>query len=200
VRLDGADIAQWNKDELGPFIGYLPQDVELFDGTVAENIARFGEVDSAAVLDAAARAGVHELILQLPQGYNTRIGTGGSALSGGQRQRVGLARALYGGPALIVLDEPNSNLDDSGETALIRAIQQLKSEGKTVFLVTHRMSVLAVVDKLCVLREGQLSLFGPRDKVLARLSEIAQRAQQGPQAVLEKKAPDAAGATTLKSA
>jgi ATP-binding cassette subfamily C exporter for protease/lipase len=200
VRLDGADIAQWNKDELGPFIGYLPQDVELFDGTVAENIARFGEVDSAAVLDAAARAGVHELILQLPQGYNTRIGTGGSALSGGQRQRVGLARALYGGPALIVLDEPNSNLDDSGETALIRAIQQLKSEGKTVFLVTHRMSVLAVVDKLCVLREGQLSLFGPRDKVLARLSEIAQRAQQGPQAVLEKKAPEAPGTTTLKSA
>jgi len=203
VRLDGADISQWNKDQLGPHIGYLPQDVELFDGTVAENIARFGEVESEQVIDAATRAGVHEMILQLTEGYDTRIGAGGSALSGGQRQRVGLARALYGGPALIVLDEPNSNLDDSGESALVQAIQQLKSEGKTVFLITHRRPVLAVVDKLMVLKEGQIAMFGPRDKVIAGLSQVAQvaqRAPQLPQAVGEKRAAEPGPPSARKSA
>jgi ATP-binding cassette, subfamily C, bacterial exporter for protease/lipase len=178
VRLDGADIYQWSKDELGPHIGYLPQDIELFDGTVAENIARFGEIDSEKVIAAAKKAGMHELILKMGQGYDTPIGAAGSSLSGGQRQRVGLARALYGDPALVVLDEPNSNLDDVGERALAETIKDLRGMGRTVFLITHRLSTLAVVDKLIVMNEGTIMAFGPRDQVLAALQQKATQMAQ----------------------
>jgi ATP-binding cassette subfamily C exporter for protease/lipase len=166
VRLDGADVARWNKAELGPSIGYLPQDVELFDGTIAENIARFGERDDDRIVQAARKAGVHEMVLRLPEGYDTRIGEGGVALSGGQRQRVALARALYGDPALVVLDEPNANLDDAGDAALAAALRQLKEEGRTVFVVTHRVNLLAAVDTVALLSEGRLRAYGPRDTVL----------------------------------
>lgn len=181
VRLDGADISQWRRDELGRYIGYLPQDIELFEGTISENISRFGEVDAAAVVAAARMAGVHELILQLPQGYDTLIGANGGGLSGGQRQRIGLARALYRAPRLVVLDEPNSNLDDTGEQMLGEALRKLKQSGATVFVITHRSGVLANVDKLLVLSQGELSLYGPRDKVWAHLhSNITAHAQTAP--------------------
>lgn len=169
VRLDGAEINQWDSEALGPHLGYLPQDIELFDGTVAENIARFGEVDSDQVIEAATLAGIHQMVLRFPQGYDTQLGPGGLGLSGGQKQRIGLARALYGKPALIVLDEPNSNLDDAGESALVAAIDALRKHGSTVVLVTHRPNVLAVVDKLLVLQEGTQKMFGPRDQVLKAL-------------------------------
>lgn len=171
VRLDGGVITQYNRDEVGPYIGYLPQDIELFDGTVSENIARFGDVDAHKVVEAARKAGVHEMILELPNGYDTVISSNSGALSGGQRQRVGLARAVYGNPVLVVLDEPNANLDDAGERALAQAIQQLKEEGTTLFVISHRTSILKNMDKLLVMKEGQVSMFGPRDEVLAQFAK-----------------------------
>lgn len=182
VRLDGAEITQWNRDELGPYIGYLPQDIELFDGTISENIARFGEVDASKVVAAARKAGVHEMILELPNGYDTYISSTSGALSGGQRQRIGLARALYGNPVLVILDEPNSNLDDAGEKALSVAIQRLKAEGVTLFVISHRTSVLKNMDQLLVMKEGQVSMFGPRDQVLAQFAKKPQPRQLSPAA------------------
>lgn len=178
VRLDGADISQWNKDELGPWVGYLPQDVELFNGTLAENIARFGEIDSEKIIQAATRAGVHEMILRFPQGYDTPIGDAGAGLSGGQRQRIGLARALYGDPSLLVLDEPNANLDDVGEAALVQAVLQAREAGRTVVLVTHRTNILGVSDTLVLLRDGLVAMQGPRQDVLQALANAQQQAQQ----------------------
>ena len=176
VRLDGADIYKWDQEKLGPFIGYLPQDVELFAGTVAENIARLNTVASDQVINAAQLAGVHDLILQFPQGYDTRLGDGGIVLSGGQRQRLGLARALYGEPKLIVLDEPNSNLDDDGERALLNALPQLKANGATVIIVSHKPSLLVGVDKILMLKDGQVAMFGPREAVFKKLLEINSQA------------------------
>jgi ATP-binding cassette, subfamily C, bacterial exporter for protease/lipase len=176
VRLDGADVFNWNKEELGPHIGYLPQGVELIEGTLAENIARFGEIDMIKVEAAARAVGLHEVILALPQGYESQVGRDGAILSGGQRQRVGLARAIYGDPVFIVLDEPNSSLDEAGDAALASTLQQLKSRGATLVVMTHRTSVLAVVDKMLVLRDGQMQGFGPRDEVLAALKKAAEQA------------------------
>ena len=178
VRLDGADVYTWNKVELGPHVGYLPQGVELFDGSVAENIARFGEVDQAKVEAAARAVGLHEFILALPQGYDNPVGREGAMLSGGQRQRVALARALYGNPAFVVLDEPNSSLDEQGDAALAGAISQLAARGTTFVVMTHRTSVLGVADKILLLREGQAQMFGPRDDVLKALNEAAAKARQ----------------------
>jgi ATP-binding cassette subfamily C exporter for protease/lipase len=154
IRLDNADIHMWNREELGPHLGYLPQDVELFEGTVAENIARFGELDSLKIVDAAKRAGVHEMILGLSQGYETRLGPNGAALSGGQRQRIALARAVYGHPVLVVLDEPNSNLDSAGEQALTDALERMKRSGTTVVLISHRTKVLRQAKHMLMLKDG----------------------------------------------
>jgi ATP-binding cassette, subfamily C, bacterial exporter for protease/lipase len=185
VRLDGADIYQWNKDELGPNIGYLPQDIELFGGTVSENIARFGDIDPEQVIVAAKRAGVHDMILHLPKGYDTYLGEGGAGLSGGQKQRLGLARAMYGDPSVIVLDEPNSNLDDVGEQALVNAIADLRRRGKTIVLITHRMNVIGITNKLLLLRDGAAQMFGPTDQVLNAIAQANQQAaQQAQQAQL----------------
>lgn len=186
VRLDGADVFLWNKDELGPHMGYLPQDIELFAGTIGENIARFGEVDAEQVVAAAKLAGVHELILRLPEGYDTPIGDGGLGLSGGEKQRLGLARALYGEPSIIVLDEPNSNLDDIGEIALTQAIIRLRQMRKTVILISHRPSIIRETNKLLVLRDGMVSAFGPTDQVLKDLAQF--KAQQESQAAARAKA------------
>ena len=175
VRLDNVDVFQWNKEELGPHIGYLPQDIELFSGTVSENIARFGEIDAEKVVQAAKRAGVHEMILYLPSGYDTILGDGGAGLSGGQKQRLGLARAMYDDPSFIVLDEPNSNLDEVGEAALIAAIQDLRQRGKTIIMITHRISTIAVTNKLLVLKDGVAQMFGLTNIVLENLSQLNQQ-------------------------
>ena len=174
VRLDGADVAYWPREDLGPWIGYVPQDVELFDGSVADNIARLGTVDSEAVVAAATRAHAHELILSLPQGYDTQVGDQGLRLSPGQRQRVALARALYGNPRLVVLDEPNSNLDGAGEGALAQALTALRKEGVTSIVVTHRPSLIAHVDKILVLAAGRVQQFGPAGQVLKAMQQQAQ--------------------------
>jgi ATP-binding cassette subfamily C protein EexD len=178
VRIDKADITQWNRDDLGDYIGYLPQDIELFEGTISENIARFGDVDSKKVIAAAQKAGVHEMILRLPEGYDTKIGVGGATLSGGQRQRVGLARAIYNNPVLVVLDEPNSNLDDMGEKALVEAINHLKENNTTVIIITHKPNILQVVNKVAVISNGTLEMFGPSNEVFAKLQQKKQ-AQTG---------------------
>ena len=176
VRLDGAEIESYGRDEIGPYLGYLPQEVELFEGTVAENIARFGELDAVSVVEAARRAGVHEMILGLPDGYETQLGPQGCVLSGGQRQRIGLARALYRSPVLVVLDEPNANLDSAGEDALIGAVQTLKSLGSTVILVSHRPKVLRDVDYLLLLKSGVPALMRSRIRPAARHLERAEDA------------------------
>lgn len=169
VRLDGAAIASWNREELGPYLGYLPQDIELFDGSISENISRFGELDSEKIVEAAKQAGVHDMILHLPQGYDTVIGAAGGILSGGQRQRIGLARAVYGNPRLLVLDEPNSNLDDAGERELVEAIHRIRAQGCTVIVISHRTMVLSSMDKMLVMKEGAAVAYGPKDQVLASL-------------------------------
>ncbi|WMW81085.1 type I secretion system permease/ATPase [Undibacterium cyanobacteriorum] len=194
VRLDNADIYHWNKDQLGPHIGYLPQDIELFAGSVAENIARFGEVDSEKVIQAAKRAGVHDMILHFPEGYDTRLGDGGGGLSGGQKQRIGLARAMYDDPSLLVLDEPNSNLDDVGEQALLAAVNDLRQRGKTIVLITHRPTTLSATTKLLLLRDGAAQAFGPTNEVLAALQQAQAQAQAQMQAQLQGRAPGQAPA------
>ena len=171
MRLDGSDVYQWDKTELGPHVGYLPQEVELFSGTISENIARFGEVNAEQVIQAAQRAGVHDLIQHFPQGYDTLLGDGGAGLSGGQKQRIGLARALYGDPSIVVLDEPNSNLDEAGEQALVSALSDLRQRGKTLVLITHRPNIIGVTQKLLLLKDGLPQMFGPTDQVLAELNK-----------------------------
>lgn len=174
VLLDARPITGWDRNDLGRYLGYLPQDIELFEGSIAENISRFTEINSEKVIEAAQSAGLHEMILRFSKGYDTSIGEAGGLLSGGQRQRIGLARAIYGNPKLIVLDEPNANLDDVGEAALIKAVQILKSQGSTVVLVTHRPSILAVADRVVVLKNGSIQADGPRDVVLEKLRSAQQ--------------------------
>ena len=174
ILLDGASLDQWSPDALGPSIGYLPQDAQLFDGTIAENIARFNaEPDSNAVIDAAQLAGFHHHVVGFPDGYNTRIGQGGTHLSAGQRQRVGLARALYGNPFLVVLDEPNANLDSEGETAVVEAVKSVRARGGIAIVIAHRPSAIAAVDLLLVMKGGDVVAFGPRDEVLSKTLQNA---------------------------
>ncbi len=180
VRLDGADMFSWDKKELGPHIGYLPQGVELLEGTLAENIARFGELDEVKIKAAAQAVGLHDFILSLPQGYDSPVGRDGAMLSGGQRQRVALARAIYDEPVLVILDEPNSSLDEEGDAALASAILDLKSRGTTFVVMTHRTSVLAVANKMLVLRDGITQAFGPRDEVLAALKQANEKSVAKP--------------------
>jgi ABC-type protease/lipase transport system fused ATPase/permease subunit len=187
VRLDGADISRWDRDALGRHLGYLPQDVELFAGTVGENIARLAELssapDSERIVRAAQLAHAHELILQLPDGYDTQIGEAGAVLSGGQRQRIALARALFGDPRIVVLDEPDANLDTAGEAALLAAIAEMKLRGTTVIVVSHNPALMAAVDRILVLKNGALEMFGPAAAVLARMKSAVpeQRIVQFPQ-------------------
>jgi ATP-binding cassette subfamily C exporter for protease/lipase len=162
----------------------LPQDIELFEGTLAENIARFSEIDPEKVVEAAQCAGLHDMILRFPKGYDTPIGEAGAMLSGGQRQRVGLARAIYGDPSFIVLDEPNANLDDAGEAALVKTVQDMKAKGKTVILITHRPGILAVADRLLLLQDGRVQAEGPRDAVLAALQAARTPAPAAPAAAV----------------
>ncbi|MCK9736536.1 type I secretion system permease/ATPase [Pseudomonas syringae] len=196
VRLDGADISAWDKQKLGPHLGYLPQDIELFEGSISDNIARFTKVDPEKVVLAARTAGVHEMILQLPDGYDTVIGSEGVNLSGGQRQRIGLARAIYGSPRLIVLDEPNSNLDEVGERALSVALQLIKESGATVFIVSHRPNILSRLDRVMVMNAGTITLYGARDQVIAELAQQQAKAQQAQQRV----APAATGVAPAQPA
>ncbi len=190
IRLDGADVFEWDRMDLGPYIGYLPQDIELFEGSISENIARFGKVDPQKVVEAAQMADVHDMILRLPEGYDTVLGVSGGNLSGGQRQRIGLARALYGNPRVVVLDEPNSNLDEQGEAALASALLKLKAQQATVIVVTHRHNVLGRLDKLLILKDGLVAAYGGRDEVLAHL-------QQQQQQLAQQQAPQRAPATTF---
>lgn len=169
IRIDGAALSHWDNEQLGRHIGYLPQDVELFSGTVAENIARFQTIDEGMVIAAAQMAGVHPMIQLMPEGYNTQIGDGGQSLSGGQRQRIGLARALYGMPALVILDEPNASLDSDGEAALLNTLRSLKAEDRTVILITHKTNILAMMDNILVLNQGKMRGFGERDEIFAKL-------------------------------
>jgi ABC-type protease/lipase transport system fused ATPase/permease subunit len=196
VRLDRAALAQWRNEDLGRYVGYLPQDVALFDGTVAENICRFDEQESSdAILKAAQIAGVHDIILRLPEGYATRIGEGGMSLSAGQRQRIGLARAVFGDPFLVVLDEPNANLDADGENALTRAIHILRHNKCIVIVISHRPSALAALNMTMVLYEGKVIAFGPREEVFARVrnatgqAAAARQAASVPNAKVARQAP-----------
>ena len=170
VRLDGVDVADWDPEDLGQYIGYLPQDVELFSGTVKENIARMGEASPEAVIEATQTAGVHELVLRLAAGYDTEIGEAGAVLSGGERQRIAFARAIYGNPKFVVLDEPNASLDHAGEEAMLGAISKLRDQAVTLVVIAHRPSILRHVDKVLVLNEGAIQMFGPRDEVLSKVT------------------------------
>ena len=170
VRLDDVNVADWDRHDLGPHIGYLPQDIELFPGSVADNIARFGEVDAREVVDAAALAGAHRMILELPNGYDTEIGAGGVNLSGGQRQRIGLARAFYRRPPLVVLDEPTSNLDAEGENAVRRAMDALRAAGRTVLVVAHRPALLGGTDKMMVIQNGRIAAFGDTGELMPQIT------------------------------
>jgi ABC-type protease/lipase transport system fused ATPase/permease subunit len=178
VRLDGMDLSDWPRQDIGPWIGYVPQDVELFEGTVAENIGRLNDLDSAAVIQAARRANAHELILQLPQGYDTPVGDQGLRLSPGQRQRIALARAMYGDVRLLILDEPNSSLDSDGEMALARALSDIRARGVTSVVVTHRPSLIAHVDKILILEAGRVLRFGPASEVMKSMQKLSQVALQ----------------------
>ena len=189
MRIDGADVSHWNVDQLGPHIGYLPQDVELFSGSVAENISRFGPLHEDKIIAASMTAGVHQMVQRLPEGYDTQIGEGGHTLSGGQRQRIGLARALYGNPAVIVLDEPNANLDAEGEAALVAALGQLRQNGQTVILITHKTSLLAVVDRLLVLKGGEVHAFGTFDEVVSVTEPAAKAISESSSAKMAKATP-----------
>jgi ATP-binding cassette subfamily C exporter for protease/lipase len=175
VRLDGNDIYSWNKQELGPYLGYLPQDVDLFDGSIAENIARFGDIDMKQVREAARQVGLEEMIDAMPDGFNTLLGEDGARLAGGQRQRVALARAIYGWPRFVLLDEPNSNLDGAGEKLLLETLLELKRRGSTTIVITHRQTVLPAADKILLLRDGQVAAYGPRDEVLMALQKARQQ-------------------------
>lgn len=186
VRLDGADVHSWDFDELGPHVGYLPQDIELFEGTIAENICRLGDRDDAKIIEAAQKVGLHGIILMQPDGYDTEIKGRGGALSGGQRQRLGLARAVYGDPKLVLLDEPNSNLDGEGETALLKAIDDMKAAGTTVIIIAHNPRMLQSMDKILILRDGAVQAFGKREDVLSRLQVVS--GNQQPKASLPPKA------------
>jgi ATP-binding cassette subfamily C protein EexD len=177
VRLDGAEIEQWDREQLGRYIGYLPQDVELLDGSISENIARFGNIDPDQVVAAAQAAGIHDMVLHLPEGYDSKIVGNGNVLSAGQRQRLGLARALYGNPQVILLDEPNSNLDQAGDQALLDTLANLKQQRRTVIVITHRSNVLSQVDKILLLVNGEAALYGTRDQVLAALQQSAVKSQ-----------------------
>jgi ATP-binding cassette subfamily C protein EexD len=171
IRIDGADVHQYNSTELGRHMGYLPQDIELFEGTIAQNISRFDEDPSdESIIEAAKLSGTHELILNLPDGYGTMVGRAGMALSGGQKQRIGLARAMYGNPKIVVLDEPNSNLDEAGEYALAMALRVMKDRGITVIFVTHKQNILSLADKLIVMQDGKIVYYDEREKVMNALS------------------------------
>jgi ATP-binding cassette subfamily C protein EexD len=169
--LDGADVHNWDRTQLGRSVGYLPQDVELLDGTVAENIARFGQIEADRVVEAAQWAGIHEMVLTLPQAYDTPLIGGGVTLSAGQQQRIGIARAIYGRPQVVVLDEPNANLDMAGEAALLKTLLQLQRDGCTVVVVTHRTNVLQAVHKIALMVHGKLAMYGPREEVLAAMAQ-----------------------------
>jgi ATP-binding cassette, subfamily C, bacterial exporter for protease/lipase len=173
LRFGGLDYSHWDPLEFGRHVGYLPQDVGLFAGTVRENIARFGNASTEEIIDAAKRAGIHEMVLDLPKQYDTRLGAGGVGLSGGQRQRLALARALLGRPPLLVLDEPNANLDAPGEEALKVALLQAKSEGATIIVITHRTTILDIVDVMMVLRGGMLDMLGPPGEIYHALQQAA---------------------------
>lgn len=188
LRIDGSEFSHWDPQALGRHIGYLPQDVELFAGTVAQNIARFETIDEEAVIAVAKKAGCHELIQSLADGYNTQIGTGGHSLSGGQRQRIALARAMYGNPSFIVLDEPNASLDAAGEEALMRAVHELKQMGTTIMIVTHKVNILTAVDYVLVMNSGTVQAYGPRDQILGQVA--------GPRAVPNPGAPSVAAPST----
>jgi ABC-type protease/lipase transport system fused ATPase/permease subunit len=172
VRLDGVEISEWSHDEVGPLVGYVPQEIEFFEGTVAENIARLGEVDPAKVVHAAQLIGMHDSILAFPKGYDTPLGETGFALSGGQRQRIAIARAIYGMPKYVVMDEPNSNLDEVGENALIGAVQALKDNGGTVIITTHRPRLVSIVDMMLVLKEGRQVAFGTAKDMLEAVRRL----------------------------